>query len=602
MVSSRVVFILLFLYHLVRIGLWNPSKTILRIGHHKEYDFIIVGAGSAGCVLANRLSEDPNVTVLLIESGGMDSHHHIHVPMGCVELQRTAVDWQFETVPQMHSSFALRKQRSKWPRGKVLGGTSSINAMLYIRGNSIDYDRWEQIYGGDGWNWKNVLPYFKKAENWRGSKGDLNYHGTDGPLTVDEARFITSGANWFISAAKEIGFNESDPNGEKQEGASYLQFTIEDGERCSTAKAYLHPARYRENLFLLLNSHVTNVEMEGDKAVGVRLRDEKTNEERVVRARKEVILSAGSIGSPHILLQTGIGPADHLQDAGIQVIQDLPVGQNLEDHLLLPMAFLTPDIPKNSGLTITKEYGKSFASTLQYMFFTEGMLAISPIEAQIVFRTDRAKDKRPDIQLLYVGGPPNFRAAGDFNLIPLLAKTFFGPQVEHIDSSASGFLLTPTLLRPKSKGDIKLQLQWPWLPPHISPNYLQDPEDVEVLLKSVRFVQKLLNTSVYSNISIHCPILDARSPYPTDSDDFWRWYIRQTAVTEYHPVGTCRMGQHTDKEAVVDPHLRVRGIKNLRVVDASVIPEITSGNTNAPVIMVAERASDLIKNDHQMNY
>jgi choline dehydrogenase-like flavoprotein len=599
-VMLKILCYVLALYVFAKTLLWSPMKTIVREGRDGEYDYIIVGGGSAGCVLANRLSEDPNVTVLLIEAGGLDNHDLLHIPPVFFDLQGSSVDWAYETVPQMNSNQAMRKQRSKWPRGKVLGGSSSINAMAYIRGNPEDYNRWERLYGAKGWSWNDVLPYFKKAEDWGEGegKGDEGFHATDGPLRVEYSKFRTPAAEWFVSAAKEVGYSETDPNGKLQEGVGYSQSTTKDGARWSTAQAYLHPVRWRENLFLLLHTSASRVLFDGLTARRILVKPHKNeDEERTITARKEIILSAGTIGSTYLLLSSGVGPADHLKEAGIDVVQDLPVGENLQDHLMLPIGY-TINATAESETTFTVKVAKSYRSLLKYLMFQSGMLSGISLEASLFVKTNYSIDDRPDLQMYYSGGLGGREVAEGVNLIPLLAKQLIGITYDDDElPSQSGFMVVPTDLHPKSKGTIRLDTKRPFLRPLISPNYLSHPDEVEVLLKGVRVTQKLLKASVYNNVTLKCLAFDAKSPYEPDTDDFWRWYIRQIACTSYHPVGTCRMG---GTDGVVDPHLRVRGIRGLRVVDASVMPEVTSGNTNAPVIMIAEKASDIIKNDNKV--
>ena len=582
---------------LVRVAFWDPSNTPIRVGHEDEYDYIIVGAGSAGCVLANRLSEDSNVTVLLIEAGGADTYGDIRTPVTYTSLQGTSVDWQYYAVPQRYSSQALRKQRPRWPMGKVLGGSSSINAMIYTRGNAKDYDQWEELYGAEGWSYKDVLPYFKRAENWRGRGGDPGYHGINGPLVVENPPYITQSARWFVSAAKELGFKETDPNGATQNGVSYIQSTTNNGVRWSTAKAYLHPVRYRENLHLLLKSRVSHLDIKNNAATGVYFKedigDRAVGKDRLIKARKEVILSAGTVGSPHILLQSGIGPAAHIKDAKIPLIQDLPVGQNLHDHIAVPLTFIASDINPLNETMITNVNTDTWPNRIKYELFGSGIMASSGIEANLFHCSGLSEDQRPDLQIMHSSKIFTVWSVLSANYIPLRAKEYFNIDV-YKEKSESGIVLLVSLTHPKSRGDIRMDVSKPWVHPFIAPNYLEKHEDVNILLEGMRLVKKLLNTSAYNGVSFRNPILKSHIPRVQDTDDFWEMYIREAAITSYHPVGTCRMGRENDPEAVVTPRLRVKGVGNLRVVDASVMPEVPSGNTNAPTIMIAEKAADMI--------
>ena len=570
-----------------------------------EFDFIIVGAGSAGCVLAHRLSEIDNVTILLIEAGGLDTHWDIHIPLAFGRLQRTAVDWQLSTTPQQHSSHAMVGQKSRWPKGKVLGGTSSINALMYIRGHPRDYDGWEED-GAEGWDWKNVLPYFIKMEAYRGDDGTPDYRGYNGPLVVSKPRFVTEAAKVFASALRELGIPSSGADGTSRPGAHATMQTVNKGRRWSTASAYLHPARHRENLFVLTNTHVRRLELKGDQVEGVWVvnsGEEVTGTERLLKARKEVILSAGAIGSPHILLLSGIGPSNQLAAARIDTVKDLPVGKNLQDHLMLPLSHIIENVSPEDCFSITEPCAGSPTSIANCFLFRQGICTTTPVEINGFVNSSNPfgyEDNQPDVQFIFLGGLYGREITLQLTGIGAhMASATFGRHF--IDSSVlSGFVILPIILTPKSVGELWLEPHNPLLIPNINPNYLSHPEDVEVFLRGIRLVQQLINTTAYSNLTVTLTALEARSPYKPDSDEFWRWFIRQVAMTAYHPVGTCKMGREDDESTVVTPRLKVKGIKKLRVVDASVMPTIITGNTNAPVIMIAEKAADMIKQDHQL--
>jgi choline dehydrogenase len=517
---------------------------------------VIVGAGSAGCVLANRLSEDPSVRVLLLEAGGKDRSLNIKIPAAFPKQFHTKLDWDFATEPETHVD-----GRSLYiPRGKALGGSSSMNAMLYVRGRPLDYDSWE-AQGAPGWGYRDVLPYFLKSED--NARGASEYHGAGGPLRVSEQRSPRPLDRRLLEASEAAGIPRiADYNGPEQDGASMFQVTQRNGQRFSVADAYLRPALGRPNLEVRTKATVLGIELEGGRAVGVRLRRGRGGVE-VVRAGREVLLSAGAIGSPQLLLLSGVGPAEELRATGIDVRHDLPgVGRNLQDHPFVTVIWEVTDQDTLYGADKPKPLA-------EWLLRRSGPLS-STVAEVVAFTRTRGGLPAADIQ--FHMGAAYFEDHG--------AETYDGHCM----------VIAPVLISPKARGRVWLRSADPMAKPRIVTNTLSEPEDVESMIAGMRLAREIASQRPLSEVVIKelKPGPGAVEREELEAD------LRRRLMLIYHPVGTARMSD-THEEAVVDSQLRVHGLESLRVIDASVMPTIVGGNTNAPTIMIAEKAADMIR-------